>query len=165
MPDVLINNWPEQCSIIDGNVVLDSWLVPFHSDDNWKWIHHFPCVLQTTAPHQNQRVCRFTCSGRFRCWDERYPVLVHLWCYRNLHVASGWLVMGRFDEMVVRIRFRDELVQFSLGPLYCSCEAFKVLNFYESSSRQPNTFRFLGNASCFKDQSTSTLRDFVRLTY
>lgn len=108
----------------DGNLVLDSLLAPFHSDDNWKWIYHIPCVHQTTAPHQNKRVCRFTCSGRFLCWDERCSFLVHLRCYKNMQLASGWLVMGGYDKMVVRIRFRDEPVQFSTGPLYCSCETF-----------------------------------------
>ena len=41
-------------------MILDSWLDSFQSDDNWEWIYYFPCEQQTTAPHQNQRVYRFS---------------------------------------------------------------------------------------------------------
>ena len=78
---VLINNRMKNSYTQNENLVLDSWLVSFHSDDNWKWIYHLPCVHQTTAPHQNQRGYRFTCSGRFLCWYERCPFIVTLRCY------------------------------------------------------------------------------------
>ena len=55
----------------NGNLVLDSWLVSFHPNNNWKCICCLLRLQQTTASHQNQRVCYFTGIGGLLCRDER----------------------------------------------------------------------------------------------
>ena len=59
-------------------MVLDSWLVSLHSDHKWKWIYYLPCLQQTAAPNQNQRVHRFSCNGGFLCWIEHCTFIVLL---------------------------------------------------------------------------------------
>lgn len=54
--------------LLDGNLVLDSWLVSLNVDHNRKWIHHRPCLQQKAASNQNQRFCSLTCGSGFLRW-------------------------------------------------------------------------------------------------
>ena len=59
-----------QTCLKNGYLVLDSWPVSCDCDRNWKWIYHFPCLQNSAASDQNQRIFRFTCCGKFLCWAE-----------------------------------------------------------------------------------------------
>ena len=54
--------------------------------------------------------------------------------------------MGAVDNVAVQLRIRDELMQFNSGSLHCRCEAFKILDFYDSLTCHPNDFLFVGDS-------------------
>ena len=126
------------------SLVLGSWLVSFRPDDIWKWICYLPCLQQTAASHQNQRVCRFTRSGGFLCRDERCSVIVLLQVGNWLRSTSS-ITLDSYDQMAVRVCVSDELVQFSTGPLHCCGETTEILNFDDESSDRTTSFVVMGN--------------------
>ena len=149
------------------NLVLGSWLVSFHSDNSWKWIYHLPCLQQTTASHQNQRVRCFTRSGGFRSWDERCAFAVLVW-------HGDWLQPRKWCDCVYCekpfcIPVCDELMQFSPGSLHRHCESLEILDFYEASPRHSNGFSILDNSgytSCdFRNTKVSFFQNAISLSY
>ena len=50
-------------------------------------------------------------------------------------MASSLGVLAEAGKVAVRIRFRDELMQSSTGPLHRCREAFKILDFHDKPTR------------------------------
>ena len=63
-------------------------------------------------------------------------------------MAKSWGVLDVPGKMAVRLRFRDELMQSSTGPLHRRREASKILDLHDKPTCYANDFLFLGNPSC-----------------
>ena len=50
-------------------------------------------------------------------------------------MASSLGVLAEAGKVAVRIRFRDELMQSSTGPLHRRREAFKILDLHDKPTR------------------------------
>ena len=59
----------------------------------------------------------------------------------------AWDILAEAGKVVVRLHFRDELMQSSTGPLHRRREAFKILDLHDKPTREANDFLFLGNPS------------------
>ena len=130
----------------NGNLVLDSWLVSFYPDNNWKWMYNLPYLQQAAASHQNQHFYRFTGSGRFRCGNDHCFYKVYMWDGKWLQKSNYYEYDCMDCKELVRVCVCDELVQFSPRSPHCCCKAFKILNFHEESTRHSNRFLILGTS-------------------
>ena len=50
-------------------------------------------------------------------------------------MVSSWSVLAEAGKVAVRLRFRDELMQSSTGPLHRRREAFKILDLHDKPTR------------------------------
>ena len=50
-------------------------------------------------------------------------------------MASRWAVLAEAGKVAVWLRFRDELMQSSSGPLHRRREAFKTLDLHDKPTR------------------------------
>ena len=132
----------------NGNVVLDSWLVSFHPVHDWKWLYYFPCLQKVAASKQNQRVCRFSRSGRLLCWLECFSTAFRLRGDNRMRPYGLHSQRGGLFQVAVYVCVCDKLVQFSPGSLHCYCEAVKLLDFYDTQKRFPDDFHVLDHSSC-----------------
>ena len=65
-------------------------------------------------------------------------------CVRCLYEWSGLF------KVAVPVRVRDKLMLFSPGALRCSCEAFKVFDFYDAKTCFPDDLYLLDHCSGYQ---------------
>ena len=105
------------------------WLVSFHSDDQWKWIYHLSCLQHTTAPHQNQRVCRFTCNGGFCVGMSVFP---SLYFYDGTSVCNwpqAWLSWVNMIRWLLSNAFVTNLCNLVLDRYIATVKPLKYVTF------------------------------------
>ena len=61
----------------------------------------------------------------------------------------AWGALDETGKMALWIRFRDELMQSSTGPLHRRREAFEIPDLHDKPTRYANDFLFLGSRSWF----------------